>query len=164
MKKKGQLANNDSALKNSEVCDFSEKSGKPRVLCDFATLREKEITTENTKKAQRKATSYELRATSREKKAASGQENFFEPLCETSVSSVVKENLNTGGKAASRKLQAMSRGPFATLRLSRLNIGTSCEKKILCAFAPWREKFFTTKQPKLETCNLKPATYAFGGL
>ena len=113
MKKKGQLTNNDSALKNSEVCDFSEKSGKPRVLCDFAPLREKEITTENTKKAQRKATSYELRATSREKKAASGQENFFEPLCETSVSSVVKENLNTGGKAASCKPQAASYEPRA---------------------------------------------------
>ncbi len=86
MKKKGQLTNNDSALKNSEVCDFSGKSGKQR--------------------------------------------------------------------AASRKPRATSCGPFATLRLSRLNIGTSCEKKILCAFAPWREKFFTTKQPKLATCNL----------
>ena len=94
-------------------------------------LRENLLTTENTKKTQRKATSYELRATGREKKATGGQENLFVALCETSVSSpeitsgqvVVEENLNTKGKAASCKPRAASCMPFAPLRL--------CVKKIL---------------------------------
>ena len=58
-------------------------------------LWEELLTTESTKKAQRTATSYELRATSREKKATGGQENLFVNLCETSVSSVVKKEINT---------------------------------------------------------------------
>ena len=97
---------------------------EPRTLCDFAPLRENLLTTENTKKAQRKATSYELRATSEEPQAAGGQKNLFVNLCETSVSSpefisgqvVVEENFTTESTKKTQR-KATSRGPFATLRL-----------------------------------------------
>lgn len=79
MKKKGQITKNDSGMMNSEVYHFTTFPG---------TATSCKLSEAKSRFAGRQAASHGLRA-------ASGQENLFVALCGTSVSSVVKKELNT---------------------------------------------------------------------
>ncbi len=66
----------------------------------------------------------------------------FTPFTGTAASCKLSEAKScfAGRKAASHEPRVASRESFAPLRL--------CEKKILCAFAPWREKDLNTESTK----------------
>jgi hypothetical protein len=102
-----------------------------------------------------RASSFEPRVESQGLRAVSGQENLFVNLCKTSVSSVVKKELNTERKAASCKPQAAS----FELRASSFEPRAAGPLR-LCAFAPLREKELNTER-KATSCKLQAASGNF---